>query len=42
MNVFAKYRISAQRFDSSFTYYSQNPTKLKEIYAKVLENLNSK
>jgi hypothetical protein len=42
MNVFAKYHISAQRFDSSFTYYSHNPTKLKEVYAKVLESLNSK
>ena len=42
MNVLEKYHISPQRFDSSFTYYSHNPTKLKEIYAKVLENLNSK
>ncbi len=42
INVLEKYHISPQRFDSSFTYYSHNPTKLKEVYAKVLENLNSK
>jgi len=42
INVLANYNISLQRFDSSFTYYSQNPKKLKEIYAKVLEDLNKK
>lgn len=42
INVLAKYHISTQRFDSSFAYYSHNPTKLKEIYTEVLENLNSK
>jgi len=41
-NVLANYNISVPRFDSSFTYYTQNPKKLKEIYAKVLEDLNKK
>lgn len=42
VNVLENYKVSLQRFDSSFTYYTQNPKKLKEIYAKVLENLNKK
>ncbi|HXD93292.1 MAG TPA: DUF4296 domain-containing protein [Bacteroidia bacterium] len=42
INVLANYNISLQRFDSSFSYYTQNPKKLKEIYAKVLEDLNKK
>ena len=42
INVLAKYNVSLQRFDSSFAYYSQNPKILKEIYGKVLENLNKK
>jgi len=42
INVLTKYHVSIQRFDSSFIYYSHNPIKLKEVYAKVLENLNSK
>ena len=42
INVLANYNISISRFDSSFTYYTQNPKKLKEIYAKVLEDLNKK
>jgi hypothetical protein len=42
INVLANYNISLSRFDSSFTYYTKNPKKLKEIYAKVLEDLNKK
>ncbi|HXU28130.1 MAG TPA: DUF4296 domain-containing protein [Bacteroidia bacterium] len=42
INVLANYNISVPRFDSSFAYYTQNPKKLKEIYAKVLEDLNKK
>ena len=42
VDILAKYHVSLQRFDSSFVYYSRNPTKLKEIYSKVLEKLNSK
>lgn len=42
INVLAKYHISFQRFDSSFAYYSRNPKILKDIYSKVLENLNRK
>jgi hypothetical protein len=42
VNVLATYNISVSRFDSSFNYYTQNPKKLKEIYAKVLEDLNKK
>jgi hypothetical protein len=42
ISVLADYKISRQRFDSSFTYYSKNPQKLKDMYAKVLENLNRK
>jgi hypothetical protein len=42
LNVLSDYHISVQRFDSSFKYYSENPKKLKEVYAKVLENLNKK
>ena len=42
MNVLANYKISPLRFDSSFTYYTENPKKLKAIYIKVLENLNKK
>ena len=42
MNVLANYKISPLRFDSSFTYYTENPKKLKAIYTKVLENLNKK
>jgi hypothetical protein len=42
INVLTKYNVSIQRFDSSFVYYSHNPTKLKEIYTSVLEKLNSK
>ena len=42
VNVLANYNISVPRFDSSFAYYTQNPKKLKEIYAKVLEDLNKK
>lgn len=42
INVLTKYHISIQRFDSSFTYYSHNPTKLKDIYTNVLEKLNKK
>ena len=42
INVLSKYHISSQRFDSSFAYYSRNPQILKELYTKVLENLNGK
>ncbi len=42
LNALADYKVSLQRFDSSFIYYSKNPQKLKEIYAKVLEDLNQK
>ncbi|HTA63103.1 MAG TPA: DUF4296 domain-containing protein [Bacteroidia bacterium] len=42
VGVLANYNISVSRFDSSFAYYTQNPKKLKEIYAKVLEDLNKK
>jgi hypothetical protein len=42
INVLANYNISGPRFDSSFAYYTKNPKKLKEIYAKVLEDLNKK
>ena len=42
VNVLSDYHISIQRFDSSFSYYSKNPKKLKEVYARVLENLNKK
>lgn len=42
INVLAKYNISSKRFSSSFAYYTQNPRKLKDIYAKVLEDLNKK
>lgn len=40
VNVLKSYEVSRQAFDSSFYYYSQDPPKLKEIYGKVLENLN--
>ena len=42
INVLSKYNINLQRFNSSFAYYTQNPRKLKDIYAKVLEDLNKK
>ena len=42
INVLATYNITVPRFDSSFAYYTKNPKKLKEIYAKVLEDLNKK
>jgi hypothetical protein len=42
INVLTKYNINLQRFNSSFEYYTQNPRKLKDIYAKVLEDLNKK
>src|ERR1700748_2809971 len=32
VNVLANYKISLQRFDTSFAYYTQNPQKLKDIY----------
>ena len=42
INVLANYKISRQRFDTSFTYYTKNPQKLKDIYTNVLEDLNQK
>ncbi len=42
INVLTKYNISSKRFNASFAYYTQNPKKLKDIYAKVLEDLNKK
>jgi len=42
INVLTKYNINLQRFNASFAYYTQNPRKLKAIYAKVLEDLNKK
>ncbi|HEX7413856.1 MAG TPA: DUF4296 domain-containing protein [Bacteroidia bacterium] len=42
IDVLSKYHISRSRYDSSFAYYTQNPTKLKVIYTQVLENLNSR
>ncbi|MEO8761698.1 MAG: DUF4296 domain-containing protein [Bacteroidia bacterium] len=42
INVLANYKVSLQRFDSSFTYYTKNPQKLKDIYTNVLEDLNQK
>ncbi|MHB8258743.1 MAG: DUF4296 domain-containing protein [Bacteroidia bacterium] len=42
IDILSKYYISRQRYDSSFTYYTQSPTELKEIYTQVLENLNSR
>ncbi len=42
INVLSNYKISLQRFDSSFTYYTKNPQKLKDIYTNVLEDLNQK
>jgi hypothetical protein len=42
INVLTKYNISSQRFNASFAYYTQNPKKIKDIYAKVLEDLNKK
>ena len=42
INVLSRYNISSNRFSSSFAYYTQNPKKLKNIYAKVLEDLNKK
>jgi len=42
INVLSNYKISLQRFDTSFTYYTKNPQKLKDIYTNVLEDLNQK
>lgn len=37
--IYNKYRISSARFDTSFSYYSRNPTELNEIYEVVVDSL---
>ncbi len=42
INVLKEHKINNERFLSSFKYYSQNPQKLKIIYADVQLILNEK
>lgn len=38
--IFTKYGITKLQYDSSFNFYSQNPTLLKEIYEESLNQLS--
>lgn len=39
-NPFKDHNVTRSKFDSSLTYYSQNPKKLKAIYDQVLQKLS--
>lgn len=39
-NPLQDHNISKQKFDSTMTYYTQHPLKLKAVYDKVLERLS--
>lgn len=39
-NPFKDHNVTRGKFDSSLTYYSQNPKKLKTIYDQVLQKLS--
>lgn len=41
-DVFKKHGISKQLYDTSFTFYSQHPQMLNEIYQTVLNELSKK
>lgn len=42
INVLREHNISTERFLSSFKYYTENPDKLKNVYAEVCTMLEDK
>ena len=39
-DIYSTYHISEEEFQNTLSYYSENPEKLEEIYAIVLEQLS--